>query len=170
MRTFLKFTAAVFFVIAAAFFAYSVPFFWQQEQILRHWPEIQAKVTDAEVITMTASSGEKLYNAGLEFEFQAHGEALRGGYVFPHASIHREPKEKLVAQYPVGSVHTIRFNPEMPRDIRIHVGYNVDFFVVPVFIVGMGLIGAALGGLALWLSRLGRRPEPVGPEMAQAAV
>ena len=169
MRTFLKFAAAVFFVMAAAFLAYSVPFFWQQEQILRNWPQIQAKVTHAEVITMTTTSGEKLYNAGLEFEFQAHGEALRGGYVFPHASIHREPKEKLVARYPIGSVHIIRFNPEMPRDVRIHAGYNVDFFVVPVFIVGMGLICAARGGLALWLSRLGRAPRRTQEAVAQAA-
>lgn len=167
MRMVLKFTAIAFFIMAAAFVAFSVPFFWQQEQVLLRWPSTQARVVDAEVVTMTTSSGEKLYNTGLEFEFEAHGDRFRGGYVFPHASIHREPKEKLVAQYPIGSMHEVRFNPADPKDIRIHVGYNVDFFVVPVFVLGLAAICAAIGGGFLTLSRVGRSREAVLQTVSQ---
>src|SRR5512135_2042925 len=151
MRLLLKFTAIAFFIMAAAFFAFSAPFYWEQEQILLRWPGTQARVVDAEVVTIPTASGEKLFNTALEFEFEAHGDRFRGGYVFPHASVHREPKEKLAAQYPVGSMHAIRFNPADPRDIRIKVGYNVEFFVIPVFVSGMGLICAVIGAGILLL-------------------
>ena len=167
MRMALKLVAAALLVFAAALFVYSLPLFWQQYRVLRDWPEIQAKVTHAEVITIP-TSGDPLYNTALEFEFVAHGERFRGGYVFPHASIHREPKEKLVARYPVGSEHRIRFNPEMPREVRIHAGYNVDFFVVPVFVFGMALICGILGSLALLLARIGQK-HPQGSTAPQGA-
>lgn len=156
MRIFLKFFSIAFLVMAAAFFAFSAPFYRTQWRILRTWPEAQARVVRSEVVTMPTASGE-LYNTALEFEFDAHGERYRGGYVFPHASVNRAAKVKIAGQYPIGSLHAIRFNPEEPNDIRIHVGYNVDYFVVPVFISGLGMMAAAIAGILWLLSLLGRR-------------
>lgn len=158
MRVLLKFISAGFLIMAAAFFVFAAPSYWTQWKILRTWPEAQARVVRAEVVTMPTDSSP-LYNTALEFEFEAHGDRFRGGYVFPHASVNRQAKEKIVTQYPVGSMHPIRFNPEQPNDIRIHVGYNVDYFVVPVFMSGLGLIAAAIAGVFWLLSRLGRRAK-----------
>lgn len=157
MRVLLKFISIGFLIMAAAFFAFAAPSYWTQWKILRTWPEIPARVVRAEVVTIPTDSGA-LYNTALEFEFDAHGDRFRGGYVFPHASTNRKAKEKIVAQYPLGSVQPIRFNPEQPNDIRIHVGYNVDYFVVPVFITGLGLIAAAIAGVFWLLSRFAGRP------------
>jgi hypothetical protein len=77
-----------------------------------------------------------------------------GEYEFPHYSTNADRKQKQLARFPAGSVHQIRYNPENPADIRIQVGYNIHFFVIPVFTMGVGLIFAVVAVVFFGVSRM----------------
>lgn len=159
MDIFLKFLAAATLIFAIVIFGYATPLYVQQNRILRTWPSVDATVVSSRVVEHETPSSP-LYGTELQFAFQVNGQPVTGEFDFPHESTSRERKEKQTAKYPVGSRHRILYNPADPTDIRINPGYNVDFFVIPVFLSGVALIfvvlAAAFWGMAAWRERATR--------------
>ncbi len=156
VSTFLKFLAAACLVFAIVIFGYATPLFVQQNRMLRTWPAAEAQVVSSRVVEHASTAGP-LYATELQFQFQVNGRTTTGEFVFPHESTSRERKQKQIERYPVGSRHRILYNPGDSTDIRIDPGYNVEFFVIPVFLAGVGVIflvlAAALWGVAVWRDR-----------------
>jgi len=127
----------VFFAVGLLF---AIPAYRAQYRVLRDWPAADAVVVRSEVVPVESSSGGQLYGTAVQFAFDANGRTYMGVVTSPHQSTSYERKAKQIARFPPGSHHTIRYNPGHPADIRAEVGYNVQFFVVPVFITGVACI------------------------------
>ncbi len=165
MRIVLRFAAIALLLVAAGFVAAALPAYRTQYRILKTWPATDAHVLRGEIVRHVTTAGDPLYGARLVLAYAVGGTPYIGVYDFPHESTHLERKEKQIGRFPPGSREVIRYNPEEPRDIRIRVGYNVDFFVVPIFITGLGVICATLSAVLWVLSTLGRR-TPQGKALA----
>lgn len=148
MVVFLKFLAVASLLFAIVMFGYAVPLYIQQNRILHTWPPVDAVVVSSRILEHPTPSGS-LYATELQFSFAVNGNPITGAFVFPHESTSRERKQKQTDQYPVGSHHRILFNPGDPSEVRINPGYNVDFFVIPVFLSGVASIFVVLAG-AFW--------------------
>ena len=157
VRTFLQFLSAACILLALASIVVAAPSYWQQYRILKTWPAVDAIVVNRAIVPFADERGGALYAGQLTFGYRVHGRDYVGVYQFPHLSTHAERKQKQLAPFPVGSNHSVRYHPADPSDIRIQAGYNVHFFVVPVFTTGVGLIFAALAAIFYGLSGL-RRP------------
>lgn len=156
MAIFLKFFGAAFLLFAVVTLGYSGVFYAQQHRILRDWPEAQATVIDSRVVEHATANGP-LYATEIRFSFAAGGKPVVGEYVFPHESTSRERKEKQAAQYAAGSQHTVAYDPSEPSSVRVRPGYNVEFFVIPVFLTGVAAIFGVVGGGLLLLGSFARR-------------
>lgn len=148
MSILLKFMGTALLIFGLAALGYALMYFVQERHILRHWPRAEATVTDAEVVVRQTDEGP-LYATELHFAFAAKGQPVAGMYVFPHESTSRERKLKQVAQYPIGSRHPIVYDPANPSHMYVRPGYNVEFFVVPVFLAGISLLFFLAGG-GMW--------------------
>lgn len=158
MRTFLKFLALACLLLAIACLIIAAPYYRQQYRILRTWPAVEGTVANSAIVPYADSSGGSLYAAQLEFSYRVNDRDYAGVYEFPHLSTHYERKKKQLAPFPPGSRHPIRYNPADPTDIRIQAGYNVHFFVVPVFITGVGLIFVIVAAALYAISRFKHGP------------
>jgi hypothetical protein len=47
----------------------------------------------------------------------------------------------------------IRYNPADPNDIRTNAGFNLGFFIVPIFLGGFGILLTGRGVVIFALSR-----------------
>ncbi|MGH9521352.1 MAG: DUF3592 domain-containing protein [Terriglobales bacterium] len=149
MAVFLKFIGAALLVFAVVLLCYSAVFYAQQYHILHDWTRTEATVIESQVVEHATDDGP-LYTTEVHFAFSANGKPVTGDYIFPHASTHRERKDQQVAQYAAGSRHVIVYNPADPSSVRVRPGYNVEFFVVPVFVAGIAAMFAIVGG-GLWM-------------------
>lgn len=148
MSAFLKFSGTGLLIFGVAALGYALMYFAQERQMLRTWPRAEATVIDAQVVEHKTAQGP-LYGTELRFAFAADGQPVTGTYVFPHESTSRQRKQRQAAQYPIGSRHTIIYDPSNPVRVHIRAGYNVEFFVIPVFLAGVaGIFG--LAGAGLW--------------------
>lgn len=148
-RAALRVIASAFFIFFLGFLGISVPLYWSQYKILRGWPAADAEVTNSRVLALQAQGGP-VYDIEVHFAYSAGGRPYSGVIHSNHLSTDRARKEKQAAEFPVGSRHTIRFNPADASDIRAQVGYNVHFFAVPIFISGVGAIFLVIG-IVIWL-------------------
>jgi hypothetical protein len=156
-RTLLRVIATAFFVFFFGFVLMSAPLFWTQYKILRGWPAAQAQVLSSQVISSPTTGGGELYDIEVEFAYIVNGQPHTSAIRSNHESTNRSRKEKQAEQFPLGSRHSIRYNPVEPRDIRAQVGWNVHFFAVPIFVVGVGAIFALIGAILLLVAaRSGR--------------
>ena len=159
MVVFLRFLAAASLIFAIVIFAYATPLYIQQNRVLRTWPSVEAAVVSSRIVEHETTS-TPLYATELQFAYVVNGRPVTGEFVFPHESTSRARKQKQTARYPVASRHRILYNPADPTDIRINPGYNVDFFVIPVFLSGVAFIfvvlAGAFWGMAAWRHRASR--------------
>jgi hypothetical protein len=143
-------TAAAFAIFALVTIGYAGIFAAQQRHILRTWPRAEATIVESRVVEHTSDSGP-LYGTELRLAFSAAGRPAMGNFIFPHESTSRERKEKQAEQYAVGSRQTIVYDPENPSRVLVRPGYNVEFFVVPVFVAGVGGIFAIIAAI-FWVT------------------
>lgn len=153
MHVLSKFLALASVLLALASLVIAAPSYYQSYRILKNWPAATGTVVRSVVVPKEDESGGWLYAAQLAFTYEAEGREYVGEYEFPHYSTHADRKQRQLAPFPAGSVHQIRYNPENPADIRIQVGYNIHFFVIPVFITGVGLIFAVVAAVFFGVSR-----------------
>jgi len=148
----------VFFLIGLVF---AVPPFLQQWKILRTWPAADAQVIHSQVMPLSTDSGQILYDTLLVLSYQANGRPYVSSVGSLHQSTSYKRKKKQADRFAPGSHTEVRYNPSDPRDIRIQAGYNVHFFAVPIFIIGVAAIFGLLALLIFLLTR--RKLEPSLP-------
>ena len=152
MSAVLKFVAAALLMFGLAALGWALMYFVQERHIVHAWPRAEATVVDAQVVEHKAEAGP-LYAGEIQFAFSVKERSVTGIYVFPHESTSRERKEKQLARYPVGSRHTIAYDPESPAHVYIRPGYNVEFFVIPVFLGGVAVLFAIASAAMLVAAR-----------------
>ena len=148
-RAVLRIIAIALFIFFLGFLGLSVPLYWGQYRILRTWPAAEGEVVGSRVLTRGTPSGP-LNDIEVQFAYAVSGRPQIGVIHSNHLSTSHARKEKQAAQLPVGSRHSIRYNPADPRDIRAQVGYNMHFFAVPIFVSGVGAIFVVIS-LVIWL-------------------
>lgn len=162
-RAVLRVIAVAFFIFFLGFLGLSAPMYWGQYKILRDWPAVEGTVVSSIVIAVPTAGAGGLHDIEVRFSYLVNGRRYMGIIHSNHLSANRARKEKQAEQFPAGSRHALRYNPQDPRDIRAQVGYNVHFFAVPVFVSGVGAIFLVLG-LLIWLvSSRGQRAATASP-------
>lgn len=143
----LHFFSAAFLIFCAVTAAMAVPFFWRQYAVLKHWPEVAAQVVRGNVAQVNYG-GTTYYALDLQLVFTHDGRTTFGS-ASPRQSRQYEKVRRTVDEYPVGSYHTVRFNPERPAEIRLHAGWNRRFFVIPIL---LGCAAALFGAISAILA------------------
>ena len=164
-RGVLRVIAVAFFIFFLGFVGISAPMYWSQYKILRDWPQVRATVVTSEVIAVPTAGGGDLHDIEVRFAYSVDGRPYTGIIHSNHLSTSRARKEKQAQQFPPGSPHIIRYNPQDPADIRAQVGYNVHFFAVPIFVSGVGAIFLLFGLLIWWVSSRGSRASAPAEEV-----
>jgi|ERR1019366_1941617 hypothetical protein len=122
----------------------SLPFFWGQVRVLQTWPETEAQVMRSDVVTQPAPPHQQLFAAKLQVLYTVDGRPITAELI-SFQSPNYEQTAARAARFPVGSHHPIRYDPRAPTQARIGAGWNLRFFLVPLVMLGMGVI---FGGIA----------------------
>lgn len=143
----LQLIAVACLIVFALFAILSVPLFWGQIHVLRSWPVRQAVVTRCEVITEPSGKHDQLYSAHIEIAYVVDGQPVTSELTSFQSSNYQETVRR-AAEFPVGSRHAIRYDPEHPQQARIGASWNRHFFAVPLITVAcggfFGMLAAAL--------------------------
>jgi hypothetical protein len=148
-------------VVCAAFFLFSLPFYWKQIHILNSGPAVNAQVVRAKVVPVrseVSEDGQKVYDSDVQFLFTVDGKP-HIAEVFSHRSPNIAKVRYETNKYPVGSWHSIRYNPTNLTDVRVHAGYNRRFFFAPLLITGIGVIFGIFAGVFYAMTRSGRQAQ-----------
>ncbi len=142
-RGILQFIGVANLVVCGLFVIVSLPFFLGQIHVLRSWPATQAQVTQSRVVEQPAPKHEQLYAAQLDIAYAVNGKAITADLTGYQSRNYQETARR-AAEFPVGSVHEIRYDPSNPAQARIGAGWNRRFFAVPLITLGCGLCFALL--------------------------
>lgn len=143
-RGVLQFLGVACLIVGALFLIFSLPFFWGQIQVLRSWPVRQAEVLSSRVVVEPTSKHDQLYSAKLEIVYAVDGRPVTADLTSFQSGNYEETARRS-AEFPVGSRHAIRYDPNNPTQARIGAGWNRRFFAVPLITAGVGLGFVVLG-------------------------
>lgn len=152
----LQFLGVACFIVGGLFLIFSLPFFWGQIQVLRSWPVRQAQVLSSKVVVEPTSKHDQLYSAKLEIVYAVEGRPITAELTSFQSSNYEETVRR-AAEFPVGSRHAIRYDPNNPTQARIGAGWNRHFFAVPLITAGAGLAFVVIGGVFVVGGRMARR-------------
>ncbi len=138
-RGVLQFLGVACLIVGGLFVVFSLPFFWGQLQVLRSWPVRQAQVIRSEVVTEAAGKHDQLYSAKLEIVYVVDGRPVTTELTSFQSSNYEETARR-AAEFPVGSRHAVRYDPNNPKQARIGAGWNRRFFAVPLITIGCGVL------------------------------
>jgi uncharacterized protein DUF3592 len=133
-----QFLGVACLIICVLFAIFSIPFFWGQIQVLRSWPVRQAQVISSKVVVQPAARHNQLYAANIQIVYVANGQPVTAELTSFESSNYEETVRR-AAEFPVGSRHAIRYDPNNPTQARIGAGWNRRFFAVPLITLGCGL-------------------------------
>jgi Protein of unknown function (DUF3592) len=139
-------------IFCALFVILSLPFFWQQYQVLQSWPETDAQVIRSEVVAQPAPPHQQLYAASLQVLYTVDGKPVTAELISFQSQNYQQTADR-AAQFRVGSRHLIRYDPRAPAQARIGAGWNLRFFIVPLVMLGMGAIFGAVAAVLLIVAK-----------------
>jgi hypothetical protein len=148
----LRVIAAANFIFATLFLIFSLPFFWRQVQVLRTWPEADAQVLRSEVVTSPSAGHDMVYRAKLQVLYTVNGSPITSDLT-SFESTNYEATLRRVEQFPVGSHHTVRYDPANPAQARIGAGWNRTYFALPLMVLTMALVFAFVGAVLLAIAQ-----------------
>jgi hypothetical protein len=157
-RGILQFIGVACLIVGGLFALMSAPFFLGQIKVLRSWPAAQAQILKSDVVAQPAPKHQQLYAAQLRIAYVVNGQPLTVDLTSFQSSNYQETVSR-AAEFPVGSRHDVRYDPNNPSQARIGAGWNRRFFAVPLITLGCGLAFAVLA-LGLFLSAAFIRSEP----------
>jgi len=140
------------FIFAAIFFVFSLPFFWRQIQVVRNWPETDAQVLRSEVVAGTPEGHENVYRAKLAVLYTVVGKPVIAELT-SFESRNYEAALQRTQQFPVGSHHSIRYDPANPSQARLGAGWNRTFFALPLIVLAMAALFACVGAVFLAVAK-----------------
>jgi hypothetical protein len=158
-RGVLQFLGVACVIVGGLFLIFSLPFFWGQIQVLRSWPVRQAQVLSSRVVVEPTSKHDQLYSARLEMVYAVDGRPVTAGLTSFQSSNYEETARR-AAEFPVGSRHAIRYDPNNPTQARIGAGWNRRFFAVPLITASLGLVFVMIGAGCFLGARI--RPASTG--------
>ena len=147
-RGILQFFGVANLILCVLFVIVSLPFFWKQYHVLRSWPQVDAQVLRSDVVAQSALSHEQLYAAKLQILYTVEGKPITVELTSYESSNYQATQSR-AAEFPVGSHKPVRYDPHNPAQARIGADWNARFFSVPLTVLGMGGIFAALAVVSL---------------------
>lgn len=154
----LQFIGVANLIVCALFVILSIPFFLGQIHVLRAWPMTDARVTKSAVVNLPAPKHSQLYAAQLQISYTVNGQPQTADLTSFQSSSYQATVQR-AAEFPVGSMHEIRYDPEHPNQARIGAGWNRRFFAVPLITLGCGLCFALLALGFFIAARFGGKPQ-----------
>lgn len=139
----LQFIGVANLIVCGLFLILSAPFFLGQIRVLRTWPVTQARVDKSEVVNQPAAKHEQLYAAKLRISYRVNGTSVTADLTSFQSRNYEETTAR-AAEFPAGSCHEIRYDPNNPSQARIGAGWNRRFFAVPLITLGCGLVFGVL--------------------------
>jgi len=148
----LRVIAAANFIFAAIFVIFSLPFFWHQLQVLRHWPETDAQVLRSEVVNQPAAGHENVYRAKLQVLYTVAGQPITADLT-SFESTNYEATFQRTEQFPVGSHHPVRYDSANPSQARLGAAWTTTFFALPLMVLGMAVLFGFIGTVFLAVAK-----------------
>lgn len=140
-----KLLAGMFLFVGLAFLAVAGWFGERRLTVMNSWPTVDAQVVESQVIRYQDSEGSTLYKAQFRFRYTVDGREYDTLTDNGYGTSFRSWMQSKVDRLPPGSRHPLHYNPADPADIEYNAGYNFEFFGIPLFCAGMGLIFALVG-------------------------
>ena len=113
--------------------------------VINHWPQVDAEVVDSRVENYTDSEGSTLYRAVFVFRYTVEGRSYDTQTDNGYGTSFRSWMQAKVDHFAPGTRHRIHYNATDPAEIEYNAGYNFEFFGIPLFCGGMGLIFSLIG-------------------------
>lgn len=130
----------VLVLVSLVFLSVGLWFAEKRFTVMNKWPQVEAEVVESEVISYDDSDGDTLHKAVFRFRYTVNGREYvtqtDNGY---GTSIHSWMQAK-VDRFARGTGHNIHYNPADPGEIEYNASYNFEFFGIPLFCGGMGLV------------------------------
>ncbi len=152
----LQFIGVANLILCAMFVFFSLPFFFRQSHVLREWQLVDAQVLSSDVITQPSSPRDQLYAANLRILYSVDGKPVTAALTSFESGNYQATQAR-AAEFPVGSHHPVRYDPQNPSQARIGAAWTARFFAVPLIVFAMG---AFFGVVSAVLFVLGRRAAP----------
>ena len=150
----LRLIAAANFIFCGLFVVFSLPFLWHQIQVLHSWQETEAQVLRSEVVTEPPAGHDMMYRAKLQVLYTVQGEPVTSDLT-SFESTNYEATLRRTEQFPVGTHHAIRYDPEHPSQARIGAGWNRTFFALPLIVLAMAAFFLCIGAVFLAVEKAG---------------
>jgi Protein of unknown function (DUF3592) len=148
----LRVIAAANFIFAGLFVFMSLPFFWRQVQVLRHWPETDARILRSEVVAGSPAGHDYVYRAKLQVLYTAGGQPVTSELT-SFESANYEATVQRTKQFPVGSHHEVRYDPANPAQARLGAGWNRTFFALPLIVLSLAAFFTLIGAVFLAVAK-----------------
>jgi hypothetical protein len=124
---------------------------------LRKWPTTAATITSAEI------AGIRAFHPIIKYEYELAGVKhtdstdmdLPG---FGNKRTRYSNSEKIIKEYPAGTVLTIHYNPENPSISRVHINAEYSSYLIlttGVMLYGIGFFGLVTQGIQFFRKRVG---------------
>lgn len=125
----------------------------RQYNILKHWPRVDATVTESEVTTGRDKDGTTMYGTQIEFRYTVNDREFKTPATSSYKTSSYTEMKRQADIFAPGTTHALLYDPADPNDIRYDAGYNFSFFLAPVILGGMGVIFSGVGALVWVLFR-----------------
>jgi len=132
--------ALVLLLVAAVFLGVGGWFAEKRFTVMNSWPQVEAEVVSSEVISYDDSDNDTMYKAVFRFRYTVDGREYVTQTGNGYGTSFRSWMQAKVDRFAAGTRHAIHYNPADPAEIEYNAGYNFEFFGIPLFCAGMGLI------------------------------
>ena len=128
--------------------------------ILSSWAKADGQVTGSEIVRHFSPKSKPVYRLRVTFQYQADGVPHFAVSSSSLGSNELATVTRKMARFPVGSHHSLYYDPANPTDMRFDAGYNVDFLAQPLIIATAGLLFVIAGTVIRIRSRRAQ-PAPL---------
>ncbi len=136
-------------IIGVILVVFSLPFYLHQINVLRTWPTADAQILHSDVVVERISQHEQFYSARLGLLYTIDGKPITTEVTSFQDNNYKKTRAR-ADEFPVGSHHEIRYDPQNPSLARIGAGWNLRFFALATDCVRMwSLFWLGCGGAAL---------------------
>ena len=112
-----------------------------------HLPTIKARVTNNRVVSVSDGDSPTSYQPEIEFRYTVRGKEYVSKTLATTNSTSYPVAKRASDSYSPGSEHVIHYNPANPGEIYSNAGYTLDFFSLPLALLGVGAVFIAV---SLW--------------------
>ena len=138
-----------FLLICVFMLIFALPAFLRQWRVLRNWPSADAQIIRSDVVVERLSQHEQMYSARLGILYTVDGKPVTTELTSFQDQNYQTTRAR-ADEFPVGSHHEIRYDPQNPRQARIGAGWNRRFFAVPILVFSIGAVFGIGAAILFW--------------------